>query len=102
MARKRPKKISLRTQIKRAAKKADKALSEYVRFLTLAEYGKCPLCIINSIQCCFHFIRRRRKILRWDIRNVVGACHRCNYLEYRHPDPSRGWFIRKYGVDLYL
>jgi hypothetical protein len=100
---KRKKKISLRTQLRRLHKKADSALSLFVRAITDREYGGlCPLCHVNPIECCFHFIRRKRKVLRWDIRNVVGACHRCNYLEYRDPDPSRAWFIRKFGVDQYL
>ena len=85
------------------AKKADAALSLYVRELTSRMYGgKCPLCGVGEIQCCFHFIRRKRKILRWCFENVVGACHRCNYIEYRDPDLSRAWFIRKHGVELYL
>jgi hypothetical protein len=65
-------------------------------------YGKCPLCLKNTIDCCFHFVTRRRKVLRWDIRNVVGACHSCNYLERKWPDISRAWYIRKFGAEQYL
>lgn len=104
----------------RLMKKADHALSQHVREETAKEYwGKCPLCgrgpliehkptkkdprlLVPAIQCCFHFIRRRRKILRWRKENVVGACNRCNYIEYRDPDLSRAWFIKMRGVDLYL
>lgn len=89
--------------MRRMAKKADAALSLYVRELTKRMYnGKCPLCQVGQVECCFHFIRRKRKILRWEFDNVVGACHRCNYVEYRDPDLSRAWFIRKHGVDKYL
>lgn len=120
MARKRKRKIPARTILRRLHKKADAALSEYVRAITNAEYGgKCPLCgrgplipnkptkrdprtEVPAIQCCFHFVRRKRKILRWDIRNVVGACHKCNWIEYRDPDLSRAWYIKKHGVDQYL
>jgi hypothetical protein len=104
MARKKKRrKIPLRTQLRRLANKADVALSLYVREMTKRMYdGKCPFCGVNPIQCNFHFIRRKRKILRWDIRNVIGACHSDNYKEYRDPDVYRAWFIRRFGVDLYL
>jgi hypothetical protein len=58
--------------------------------------------MVNPIQACFHFVRRRRKILRWDLRNLIGSCHKCNWLEVRNPDPSRAAFIRARGVLLYL
>jgi hypothetical protein len=86
-------------------KKADESLSKYVRKQTTEKYGQCPLCKEDRnrpVQACFHFVRRRRAILRWDIRNCIGSCHGCNYVEYRNPDPSRAWFIREYGVDKYL
>lgn len=123
MARKRKKKrkIPLRTQIRRLEKKADAVLSDLTRERTRREFGgKCPLCLRGplipvkpckrnkfvtegpAIECCFHFIRRKRKATRWDSKNVVGACHKCNWVEYRFPDDSRAWYIRKYGVDQYL
>lgn len=103
MAKKRKKKIPLRKLLRRLEKKADKALSEFVRAWTAAKYGpSCVFCRKAPIQCCFHFIRRKRKILRWDFRNVIGACHRCNYIEYRNPDLSRAWYIRTFGVEQYL
>ena len=101
--KKKAKKVNSRKLLARLHKKADKAISEFVRATTAAETGgKCSICKVNPVECCFHFVRRRRKILRWDLRNLTGACHRCNYLEYRDPDPSRAWYIRKYGVDQYL
>lgn len=104
MAKKKKKrKIPARVQLRRLCKKADAALSLYVRELTSRMHGgKCPMCKVGSVQCCFHFIRRKRKILRWEFKNVTGACHRCNYIEYRDPDLSRAWFIRRHGVELYL
>lgn len=99
MAKKRRKKPLL----SRLEKKADRALSLYVRDRTRREFNElCPLCGTGKIQACFHFVRRKRKAVRWDDRNVVGSCHRCNYLEYRFPDDSRAWYIRHYGVDAYL
>ncbi len=91
--------------LSRLKKQADKALSEYMRELTRQRFDDiCPLCSIDnkSIQCCFHFISRRRAIIRWDDRNVIGACHTCNFNERRFPDVSRAWFIRHFGLDLYL
>jgi hypothetical protein len=120
MAKKKKKKVNARKLLSRLHKKADKAISEYVRAVTNAEYGgKCPLCMrgplipnkptkrdprleVPAVQCCFHFVRRKRKILRWDLRNLTGACHKCNWTEYRDPDPSRAWYLRKYGLEQYL
>ena len=100
---KRKKKVNARKLLSRLHKKADAAISLYVRAVTKAEFGgKCSICLVNPVENCFHFVRRRRKILRWDLRNLTGACHRCNYLEYRDPDPSRAWYIRRHGVEQYL
>jgi len=105
MAKKKKKKVvPMPTRMKRAAKAAHKALSLYVRTVFIAEYnGKCPLCGVNPIQALFHILRSKTvKILRYDIRNVIASCHKCNWIEYRNPDPSRAWYIRKYGVEQYL
>jgi hypothetical protein len=102
MAKKKKKKIPLRKQLSRAHKKADKALSEFVREVARQAAGVCLICKVGPIQCCFHFVRRGRKILRWDLRNVVGACNKCNFKEYRDPDLSRAWYIRRFGVEQYL
>ena len=85
-------------------KLADKALSGYIRNKSAEQYGYtcCPLCNDNPIQCMFHFISRRKAILRWDEKNVIGACHRCNFEERYFPDKSRVWYIRTHGLDQYL
>lgn len=83
-------------------KKADQAMSEYVRAVTQRAYGICPLCMMKPVQCCFHFVSRKRRILRWDLQNVIGACTTCNYLENYFSDLSRAWYIRRFGVDQYL
>lgn len=92
--------------LSRLMKKADAAISLLVRWETNNEYARCPLCpnpeTANPIQACFHFVRRKRTITRWDRINLVGSCHRCNWIEYRNPDPSRAWFIRNRGVAAYL
>lgn len=100
--KKRKKKVPARTILRRLHGKADKAISLYVRASSKLEYGKCAICLTNPIQCCFHVVRRGRKILRWHLPNLVGTCHRCNYIEYRNPDISRAWYIRRHGVNRYL
>ncbi len=121
---KKKRKIPLRTQIRRAAKRAHEALSAYVREHTRRKFGgKCPLCgrgpllprppkkitakhpetHESAIQCVFHFVRSKfSKYLRYDVRNVIGACHTCNWVEYRNPDPSRAWYVKHYGHEAYL
>ena len=81
---------------------ADSALSRYIRKESKKLYGKCPFCKAKPIQVSFHFIGRRRKATRWDVRNLVGACKTCNYWERFFPDRYRAWFIRNRGVGLYL
>lgn len=88
--------------IQRLKKQADEALSLYIREKTRQEFGKCPLCGVGEIECCFHFISRRRVALRWREDNVIGACHTCNWVERKFPDLSRAWFIRNRGVEAYL
>lgn len=100
--KKRKKKIPLKKLLRRLEKKADKALSDYTRFITNEEFDACPFCKKKPIQCCFHFISRRRKILRWRADNVVGACNTCNFVERHWPDLSRAWYIRRYGAGKYL
>lgn len=100
--KKKPRKIPTRTILKRLMSKADKALSVHVRKETIAKYTLCPLCLIKPVEVCFHFVSRRRKILRWSIDNVVGSCRTCNYVEQFLPDYSRCWYINQFGVEQYL
>lgn len=99
MAKKRKK----RPLIYRLKRKADQALSRYTQTKSKYLYNdKCPLCQQRPIKVCFHFITRKRLILRWDEQNVVGACKTCNFTEQFYPDPSRAWFIQQFSVELYL
>lgn len=104
MAKKKKKrKIPLRTLLRRAHKAADRAFSLFIRARDRQVFnGKCLLCKERTIQCAFHIVRRGRKILRWHPANAIGACHRCNYIEYRNPDLSRAWYIRHFGTEQYL
>lgn len=116
--KKKKRKVSLRTQLRRLAKKADQALSRYARALAIIEYkGHCPFCGRDPLLpvpskdgkkmrkngwVCFHFIRRRRRIVRWVPENVIGACAFCNRIEVGNPDPYRAFYIRKFGAEKYL
>lgn len=95
--------VPLKVLLRRLMKKADRALSVHIRHETgKGRNGMCPLCGKKKIKVCFHFITRRRKILRWREDNVIGACSTCNYVEQFYPDVSRAWFIRTYGAEKYL
>lgn len=98
MARKRRRKPLL----SRLMREADRVVSLWVRQQAVEKWGHCPLCNTNPVEVCFHFVRRKRTATRWDVENLVGACGRCNWIEYRNPDPSRAWFIRNRGVEKYL
>ena len=103
MAKKRKKKVPIRTQLRRAAKKAHRAMSLYIRAIFQDRYGHCPLCKVRPVQAVFHILRSKYvKSLRYAIKNVIASCHTCNWEEYRNPDPSRAWYIREYGVEQYL
>lgn len=96
-------KAALKKQLKRLSNKADKLFSLYIRARDNRLFNKvCPLCEKKPIQCCFHFITRKRKAVRWNVQNAVGACHTCNYLENYFSDLSRYWYIKKFGVNQYL
>lgn len=81
--------------------KADKALSKYVRVSTVKEYNGCPFCG-GPVEHCFHFVTRKRRVVRWLLLNVTGSCKVCNKLERYFPDVSRAWFIKRYGAGVYL
>ena len=96
-------KTALKKQLKRLTNKADKVFSLYIRERDNQLYNKvCPLCNKKPIQCCFHFVTRKRKSVRWDHQNSCGGCHTCNYLENYFSDLSRYWYIKKFGADQYL
>jgi len=90
------------TVVQKLMRKADRSLSAYIRAYFEKESKLCPLCKIKPIKCCFHIVRRGRKAVRWDHRNVIATCFGCNLRELHDPDPSRAYFIRRFGVKLYL
>ena len=62
--------------------------------------GMCVFGCGRPIQCAFHFIRKSRSLrMRYDSRNVVGACFACNgYMEHSE-GPFWTWYARAYGID---
>lgn len=76
--------------------------SLYMRKTSIQKYGLCPLCKQKPIDCNFHFVTRRRAIVRWSSKNTIGACKSCNWHENYYSDLSRAWYIREFGVEQYL
>lgn len=93
---------ALRKLCRRWERKTDRALSEYIRQITVHLYKVCPICNTRPVECCFHFISRKRRVLRWEVFNVIGACKACNKQERYWPDLSRAWYIKAKGADRYL
>jgi hypothetical protein len=88
---------------RKLTKMAALAFNQFIRERDSEIYPRCPLCNERPIQCCFHFCRYKWcPMTRLDEVNAVGACHKCNWIEYRNPDPSRAWYISKHGVQQYL
>ena len=121
---KKPKRIKVtppKVILKKAEKRVYALLSKLIRAMTRIKYGgMCPLCKrgplvpmndrktgtvlqVPAIQCAFHFCRSKIcKATRLELHNVIGSCFKCNWQEYREPDPSRAWFIKEYGAEAYL
>ena len=46
--------------------------------------GKCVICKINPIECAYHKISASEgDSTRYDLDNLCGSCHSCNYAEFR-------------------
>jgi len=65
--------------------------------------GRCPFhadVIFRPIEHVFHFITRAKHSVRWDDRNAVGSCSRCNLLyEYDQTfvDQVLNWYKTEVG-----
>lgn len=85
----------------RLYKELDAETSKIVRAIwTEKTGGMCPFGCGREIECAFHFIRKSRSLkMRWDLRNVVGACIPCNgYMEHAE-GPFWTWYARTYGIE---
>jgi len=82
-------------------KDLDDVVSKIVREVwTEKTGGRCPFGCGRSIECAFHFIKKSRSLkLRWDLRNIVGACMPCNgYMEVA-PAKFFAWYATRFGAE---
>jgi len=47
-----------------------------------------------------HYISRRFKAVRWDLRNVHPQCSSCNWKHRNNPAPYTAFLIRTYGKEV--
>lgn len=78
-------------------KRADQALSKYVRVRDMA----CVLCGKVEGPQCGHLITRSCHSVRWDERNVAAQCPGCNYRHEFQPHHFTLWWVKKYGTRAY-
>jgi hypothetical protein len=62
--------------------------------------GLCPFGCGRPIECAFHFIKKSRSLkVRFDFRNVIGACSPCNgYMEVA-PAKFFSWYANTFGAE---
>ncbi len=77
-----------------AEKKADEALSRYIRSV----YPACVMCGSTKNLTAGHYITRNSKSVRYDLLNVFGQCRRCNFLHEHYPERMTAWYLRTYGL----
>lgn len=66
--------------------KADKYFSLYIRARDNKKYnGICPICLSGTIEQCFHIISRKEYAIRWNEKNAIGSCAKCNMLFKQQP-----------------
>ena len=82
---------------KKAVKEADKWYSFYIRERDKREYGVCPLCKKEPIQCCFHFFSRAAYVTRWDENNACGSCLSDNLRMEFSPYQYYKWYADNHG-----
>ena len=72
---------------------SDGYLNQLWRKAVLAKWGyTCPYCGQTDIDVieCHHIVKRRNKILRWDVRNAVPGCkYSCH--QYYHTHAGQRW-----------
>lgn len=82
---------------KRAMKKADAALSRYLR----ASVPYCVICGSRDRLQAGHLISRGKHSVRFDLRNVFTVCSKHNLLHKHYPEIMTGWYIKKFGAEAY-
>ena len=79
--------------------------SIYIRLRDkIANNGWCFYCGVRPIQCAMHRIKRGRRAVKYDERNVDGGCHYCNGLDgpFNQSQKFDAIFIKRKGVELFL
>ena len=97
----RKKKIKKKLKsLKSLTAKADKVFSLFIRNRDAVETkGRCVTCGDVGTQCG-HYVSRRYKALRWDVRNAGLQCSRCNCWGAGESDSMALWLVNKYGWEV--
>ena len=67
-----------------------------------ANAGLCFYCERRPIECAMHRVKRGKRGVKYDERNVHGGCHSCNFEDNHNPQKFDAIFIRKLGTPLFL
>ena len=67
-----------------------------------ANHGLCFYCEKRPIECAMHRVRRGKRSVKYDERNVHGGCHSCNFEDKYNPQKFDAIFIRKLGAPLFF
>ena len=86
-----------KTARQKAVKKADAAMSLYVR----ARDKRCVLCGTPYRLQAGHLIRRGKWSVRYDERNVFCQCAGCNKRHNYYPEFYTNWWINRFGQEAY-
>jgi len=89
--------MTKRDALRKAIKKADTALSLYVR----ARDKSCVICGSRERLQAGHLITRNAKSVRYDLRNVWTQCASCNFKHEYRPEVFTQWWIERFGSDAY-
>lgn len=81
------------TDRKKAVRKADKAMSNYIR-------ARDPICYCGKpSDQNGHFFSRRYYATRWDEDNCLACCSACNFLHNTNPEPMRRAIVARIGEE---
>ena len=92
-----PKPKHKKSERKQLEDELDRLTSLYVRKRDVF----CVLCG-KPVECAMHWVKRGKKQLRWDLRNVNGGCDSCNFKDNNWHEPYTAYMIRTYGNDVVL
>ena len=83
-------------------KKLDKVFSDYIRLRDADNNGivRCPLCGTRmhwKEADCMHWQSRKNQSVRWDEKNCVAGCVKCNRFLDGNLDKFEEYLVMKYG-----